>query len=312
VTKSNLAANLWADSGMGIIRESNQSSPSKEPHGKFKSFEDEVPVKVNPTADRASESSAENSELISLRQEVENLKQQLSTRKNISQANTALKTQVKNLKLELSQSESTAQALARSLQSQLQHNWEQQQHELMTSVAKLRSLDRERLEQQATQIQELHQQKLVLETARQELNDNLETALLNLAQNAKALQKMQASNGNSNRDAKNISLQSVLEQSIRSLQNEYTCSQNRIKDLETQIGELQEQILQQSAQATEYEAAIQHWKEKCLIHQNHALQLSVALERFIDGKDIPKIGESPKVDLPSFLVRPLKRKAETN
>jgi len=302
VTKSNLAANLWADSISGGIRESNQiPNASNEPHGKFKSFEDEVIAKVNPSASTVE--SAEP-ELTSLRQEVENLKQQLSAQ-DTSQANSeSLKTQVKNLKLELCQSEITAQALAQSLQSQLQHNWEQQQHELITSVAKLRALDQERLEQQTSQIQELHQQKLVLETAKQELNDNLEAALLNLAQNAKALQKMQSGNGNSNRDAKNISLQSVLEQSIRSLQNEYTASQNRIKDLETQIGELQEQILQQSAQAIEYEAAIQHWKEKCLIHQNHALQLSVALERFIDGKDIPKIGESPKVDLPSFLVRP--------
>jgi len=175
VTKSNLAANLWADSISGGIRESNQiPNASNEPHGKFKSFEDEVIAKVNPSASTVE--SAEP-ELTSLRQEVENLKQQLSAQ-DTSQANSeSLKTQVKNLKLELCQSEITAQALAQSLQSQLQHNWEQQQHELITSVAKLRALDQERLEQQTSQIQELHQQKLVLETARQELNDNLEAAL---------------------------------------------------------------------------------------------------------------------------------------
>jgi uncharacterized protein involved in exopolysaccharide biosynthesis len=191
-----------------------------------------------------------------------------------------------------------------ALQATCVFNWEQQQHELIVSIAKLRAIDHERLESQASQIQELTQQKLLLEATQQDLHTSLAETMLELAQNAKALQKMQSSGVNSQRETnKNFSLQIVLEQTIRSLQNEYANSQNRVRDLELQIGELQEQILQQLAQATEYEAAVQHWKEKCITQQNYALQLISTLERFMEGKDIPKIGESAKVDLPSFLVR---------
>lgn len=257
-----------------------------------------------------SDRTPENSlELISLRQEVALLKQKLaeqeSNQKEVDGESSShhktterLKRQVKNLKLELAHSESTAQTLARSLNAQLQHNWEQQQHELICSIVQLRS----QTVSQQTQIQELNQHKQLLEATQKKLTENLETALAQLAQNAKSIPKTISPNLKEPAN-RTISLQSVLEQSIRSLQQEYTNSQNRIKELELQVGELQEQILMQSGQAVEFEAAVQHWKEKCLIYQNHALQLSSALERFIDGKDIPKLGDAPRVDLPAFLVR---------
>ena len=322
MTESNLVANFWA--GSEISTEMSEQLSGEVSHPRFRQFEVNEPAlspdrPSEPLLDRKlapelpHESTDETAgDLISLRQEIADLKQILKEKevkdKNTSQLKTVerLKQEIKNLKLELNNTESTAQALQRSLHSQLQHNWEQQQHEIVISFAKLQTLDRERLALQETQIQDLNQQKLLLEQTQQELTNSLEAALIELAQNTKALQKIQANglNRESNRESsKNISLQSVLEQSLRSLQNEYTNSQNRIKDLESQIGELQEQILKQSGQAVEYEAAVQHWKEKCTIHQNHALQLSAALERFIDGKDIPKIADPPKVDLPSFLVR---------
>lgn len=310
MTESNLAANFWT--GREIASESNQLS-GDAPHPKFRQFEVNEPAvsqdlptePLNREASKLASELTDAGELISLRQELIDLKQILKAKEvdNTSKTIEKLKQEIDNLKLELNNSESTAQALQRSLHSQLQHNWEQQQHEIVTTFAKLRAIDRERLALQEAQIQDLNRQKLLLEQTQQEITHNLEVALIELAQNAKTLQKTQANGRELNRDGKNISLQSVLEQSLRSLQNEYTNSQNRIKDLESQIGEIQEQILKQSSQAVEYEAAVQHWKEKCTIHQNHALQLSDALERFIDGKDIPKIGEPPKVDLPSFLVR---------
>jgi chromosome segregation ATPase len=298
VTESNLAANL---------------SASEVPHTRFSHFEVlETPASQNQIHDAPAQTS--DQELINLRQEVADLKQRLqkqeSSRKKETESAINLKTterlkrEIKNLKLELSHTESMAQALQRSLYSQLQHNWEQQQHELMASMAKLRASDQKLIDAQAVQIQELNQQKLLLEATQQELNTSLEESMLELAQNTKALQKMQSYGVISQREnTKSISLQAVLEQTIRSLQNEYTNSQNRVRELESQIGELQEQILQQSAEATEYEAAVQHWKEKCITHQNYTLQLISSLERFMEGKDIPKIGESAKVDLPSFLVR---------
>jgi chromosome segregation ATPase len=298
VTESNLAANLLV---------------SEVPHGRFMAFEVEVheTPTFQPVQDHHLQDQSLNQELVNLRQEVANLRQRLKGQrlqepKSSSNPKTTerLKREIKNLKLELSHTESMAQALQRSLYTQLQHNWEQQQLDLITSIAKLRAIDHERLESQASQIQELTQQKLLLEATQQELHTSLAETMLELAQNAKALQKMQSSGVNSQRETtKNISLQIVLEQTIRSLQNEYANSQNRVRDLELQIGELQEQILQQSAQATEYEAAVQHWKEKCITQQNYALQLISTLERFMEVKDIPKIGDSAKVDLPSFLVR---------
>lgn len=298
MTESNLAANL-------IV--------SEVPHGRFRHFEVEVheTPQFQPVQDHHLQDQASIQELINLRQEVADLRQRLEGQrlqepKSSSNPKTTerLKREIKNLKLELTHAESMAQALQRSLYTQLHHNWEQQQHELITSIAKLRSIDHELIASQASQIQELTQQKLLLEVTQQDLHASVAETMIELAQNAKALQKMQSSKVNSQRDStKNISLQAVLEQTIRSLQNEYANSQNRISELELQIGELQEQILQQSAQAIEYEAAIQHWKEKCFTQQNYSLQLISTLERFLEGKDIPKIGESAKVDLPSFLVR---------
>lgn len=199
-----------------------------------------------------------------------------------------LKSEVELLKSELNNTESTSKALQRSLQQQLHHNWEQQHHELIAEIANLRDQDQAKIKQQEEQIQ-------LLQQLQQELSTNLDATRLELAQTTK--QKLQS-------NSKNIPLQVVLEQSIRHLQVECITSANRIKELESQVSELQEQILQQSGQATEYEAAVQHWREKCLIHQSHAAQLSNALEKFIDGKDIPKMLEALKVDLPAFLVKP--------
>ncbi|AFY73070.1 hypothetical protein Syn7502_00955 [Synechococcus sp. PCC 7502] len=294
MTESNLAANLFP----------SEVSHTQLNHGD--NFEvNGSQVNSNPTPDLNHQ---ELTELIALRQEVAHLQQRCRDHEQDQQQRLTeserLHREIKHLKLELNHTEATAKELQRSLHSQLQHSWEQQQHDLITSFAKLRAIDQERLAHQEQQIQELNEQKLLLEAKQLELENNLETALLEMAQNTKTLQKLQSSPSNSHREqTRNISLQSVLEQSIRSLQNEYTNSQNRIKELEHQIGELQEQILQQSGQAIEYEAAVQHWREKSLIHQNHAIQLSTALERFIDGKDIPKIIEPNKVDLPSFLIR---------
>jgi len=302
VTESNLTANLLADSD---ISHRHFKSEVNTTHA-FPEHKSKVQESANP---HSPSHESPNQELRRLRQEVADLKRQCQEQELVkeTESQTNLKNkekykrEIKNLKLELSHTESTAQALQRSLHTQLQHNWEQQ-HELMTSTAKLRAIDQGRIISQETQIKELEEQKLLLEKTQHKLIDSLESAQLELAQNAKALQKMPT--GNNRENSKNISLQVVLEQSIRSLQNEYTNSQNRVKDLEDQVGELQEEILKQSGRDVEYEATVQHWKEKSTINQNHVLQLTIALEKLIDGKDIPKLMESNKVDLPAFLVRP--------
>ncbi|NJK34400.1 MAG: hypothetical protein HC919_05290 [Oscillatoriales cyanobacterium SM2_2_1] len=61
--------------------------------------------------------------------------------------------------------------------------------------------------------------------------------------------------------------------------------EQRNQDLETQLQELQELILQQSSQRSEFETAINHWKEQSVRHQHHALQLSGALERLLSQQE---------------------------
>jgi hypothetical protein len=123
-------------------------------------------------------------------------------------------------------------------------------------------------------------------------------------------------------------------QSLQGLENEYVSDSARVHLLEHQIEELQNMILQQASKVSEYEAAIQHWKEQSVRHQHHSLQLSSVLERLLDekpvkhlttsfpehlesafppfskppellvenGGNVPKRSSRAKVDLPSFLV----------
>ncbi len=90
--------------------------------------------------------------------------------------------------------------------------------------------------------------------------------------------------------AKQNSIQARLQQAIQLVEAEHVMTKSRMQDLEQQTSELQEQILQQACQTAEYEAAIQHWKDKALHHQRHALQLSSALDRFLESKE-----EDPKI-----------------
>ncbi|MFM6186093.1 MAG: hypothetical protein ACKPCH_08550, partial [Dolichospermum sp.] len=114
----------------------------------------------------------------------------------------------------------------------------------------------------------------------------------------------------------------------------YVSDLTKVQSLEQQVEELQKQVLQQASKASEYEAAIQHWKEQSVRHQHHALQLSGALERLLaerpakhltpnasqavnlqpehtsvqeaiaESRPVRLTFPSSKVDLPFFLVRP--------
>jgi len=87
---------------------------------------------------------------------------------------------------------------------------------------------------------------------------------------------------------KHLSAQAMLQHSMQDMNSNRANSQGRFQDLEQQIAELQEQVLKQAGQAAEYEAAIQHWKDQSLHHQRHAVQLSGALERLLEEKDIKR------------------------
>jgi chromosome segregation ATPase len=58
--------------------------------------------------------------------------------------------------------------------------------------------------------------------------------------------------------------------------------QSRLADLEQQTAEMQEQILQQAKQSSEYETAIQHWKERHDASQQHLAQIKALIEQAAD------------------------------
>lgn len=66
--------------------------------------------------------------------------------------------------------------------------------------------------------------------------------------------------------------------------------QNRSEEFEQQVAELQEQILHQAQQASEYETAIQHWKDRCLTADQTISQMKQVLEHVLSdrtGSDLP-------------------------
>lgn len=83
-----------------------------------------------------------------------------------------------------------------------------------------------------------------------------------------------------------LSNQDQLHDGLLGSENQYARNLTREQKLEREIEELQNYVLQQASKASEYEAAVQHWKEQSVRHQNHALQLSGALERLLDEKPI--------------------------
>jgi len=128
-----------------------------------------------------------------------------------------------------------------------------------------------------------------------------------------------------------LMLQAKLQHSCQELEGQRDRDQNRNAQLEAQIAEMQEQILMQAQQASEYEAAVQHWKDQCLCAEHSVLQLKAVLEQLLKERHFSEMGaissgseasteagltvshssesepvsflKSLKLDLPSFLRR---------
>lgn len=75
-----------------------------------------------------------------------------------------------------------------------------------------------------------------------------------------------------------VTTQMMLQQACQELEHDREHSQHRIAELERQAAEMQEQILSQAQQASEYETAIQHWKNRFYGIQAQALALKKLLE----------------------------------
>lgn len=79
--------------------------------------------------------------------------------------------------------------------------------------------------------------------------------------------------------AKQVKLQARWQQSCQELEAERDRSTVRIETLEREAAEMQEQILLQAQQASEYETAVQHWKDRYFASQQQITQLKELLER---------------------------------
>ncbi len=127
-----------------------------------------------------------------------------------------------------------------------------------------------------------------------------------------------------------ISIQTLLQHANRELEQEREQQQARILLLERQTAELQEQILQQAQQSTEYETAVQHWKDRYDTHRSQiqrlkelvgmavppgAEEIIEILDSLLDSPDSAGLPGSPeisvasaqqqsaKLDLPDFLMQ---------
>lgn len=79
--------------------------------------------------------------------------------------------------------------------------------------------------------------------------------------------------------AKQVMTQARLQQSCQELEGELHQDQTRVGELERQVAEMQEQILKQARQASEYETAVQHWKDRFTVSQQLVSKLRELLEQ---------------------------------
>lgn len=78
-----------------------------------------------------------------------------------------------------------------------------------------------------------------------------------------------------------LSQQARWQQQQQELEAEQERRQTRIANLEQQVAEMQEQILQQAQQETEYETAVQYWKDRHTSTQTQILHLQSLAEQIL-------------------------------
>jgi hypothetical protein len=125
--------------------------------------------------------------------------------------------------------------------------------------------------------------------------------------------------------SRQASAQAILQHVCQELEQTRDRQQNRIAELELLNADMQEQILQQAQQASEYEAAVQHWKDRFLNSQDYLSHLKHLVEQAVtnpseelaallnaiqivttdnaEDNSSGLIPRSPKMDLPDFLLR---------
>lgn len=225
----------------------------------------------------------------------------------IDELQVAMQTQQQQV-LELESQELTARSLSANLELQLQEAQKQ-----------IRRLYRE-LNDRHTAINELE--------ARLE-GDFSDQSLNSASSHSDAQDSPQKVEELESQLVKQMATQALLQQACQELELDREQNQTRIAELERQAAEMQEQILSQAQQASEYETAVQHWKDRFYTTQDKVAQLKDLLENdssdrslelaelFADIQATSTIGGEPlrsnsradafnedlKIDLPDFLTR---------
>lgn len=81
--------------------------------------------------------------------------------------------------------------------------------------------------------------------------------------------------------ANQMIMHAQLQHSYQELEACNTLNQERVGHLEQQVAEMQEQILKQAQQASEYETAVQHWKDRATDAEQTVLHLKAVLEQML-------------------------------
>lgn len=100
---------------------------------------------------------------------------------------------------------------------------------------------------------------------------------------------------------KQVKLQARLQQNCQELEAERDRDQARIAALERETAEMQEQILEQARQGSEYETAVQHWKDRYQTSQQQMAQLRELLLVLPEHLSNPEAGAA-KAALAELLV----------
>ncbi len=125
--------------------------------------------------------------------------------------------------------------------------------------------------------------------------------------------------------SKQTTSQAMLQHTCQELEQVRDRHQSRIAELEAQTAVMQEQILKQAQQSSEYETAVQHWKDRYHSIQSYLIQIKHLLEQTLpnppatiaelmttlqavtsnttEEPSVPPVSRSPRIDLPDFLIR---------
>jgi DNA repair exonuclease SbcCD ATPase subunit len=92
-------------------------------------------------------------------------------------------------------------------------------------------------------------------------------------------------------------LQVQLQHSTHELEQDSKLTQARSEQLEQQVNDLQEQVLRQAQQSSEYETAVQHWKTRCLEAEDWTSQVA----KLWEGQNPQQLSDSASPDLTKTL-----------